>query len=205
MTDNDEPIPLEAQHVKQACAVLARAFHDDPMMQYLIADDARRARLLPSFFGIAVRYCLRYGEGFTTSDVEGVACWLPPGDTIPTFGRLLRVAMHGAPLGFGWSGLRRYSVAEDYIDAIHKRLMPGAHWYLWVLGVELACQGQGIGSLLMQPALARTDAQGLPCYLETENAVNVAFYEKRGFRVANEALVPGCGIRSWAMIREPRG
>jgi GNAT superfamily N-acetyltransferase len=53
-----------------------------------------------------------------------------------------------------------------YADEIHKRIMPDPHWYPVVLGVGPACQGQGIGSALIQPVLKRADADGVPCYLE---------------------------------------
>lgn len=57
----------------------------------------------------------------------------------------------------------------------------------------------------MQPALARADANGLPCYLETQSADNVRFYERYGFRVAHEGEVPGHPLKMWAMIRRPGG
>jgi hypothetical protein len=51
--------------------------------------------------------------------------------------------------------------------------------------------------------LAHLDAHALPCYLETENAANVAFYECFGFRlVAEDASLPA-GLRIWAMLRPP--
>jgi ribosomal protein S18 acetylase RimI-like enzyme len=77
------------------------------------------------------------------------------------------------------------------------------HWYLWGLGVEPSRQGQGIGGMLIQPVLARADASGLPCYLETMNEKNVPFYEKHGFKIVSDAEVPRHGLRVWAMLREP--
>jgi hypothetical protein len=56
----------------------------------------------------------------------------------------------------------------------------------------------------MQPVLARADASGLPCYLETMNESNVPFYRKHGFVVVSDGEVPERGLRVWAMVREPR-
>jgi ribosomal protein S18 acetylase RimI-like enzyme len=89
------------------------------------------------------------------------------------------------------------------MDELHKRKVPGPHWYLWALGVEPARQGQGIGSRLIAPVLAQADREGLPCYLETETAGNVAFYQKQGFYVVSDDLVPGQSLRIWTMLREP--
>jgi ribosomal protein S18 acetylase RimI-like enzyme len=204
MIHSPEPFRLPAHQLTQASEVMARAFQIDPMLKYLAPDDTRRASLLPSFFGTVVRYCLRYGEVYTTETVDGVACWLPPGNTMPTIGRMLRIGIHVSPLQFGWAGLRRYTALADYTDAVHRRFAPGQHWYLWALGVDPACQGQGIGGMLMQPVLAHADADGLPCYLETENERNVPFYQKYGFQVVSDGEIPKGGLRVWAMLREPQ-
>jgi ribosomal protein S18 acetylase RimI-like enzyme len=91
-----------------------------------------------------------------------------------------------------------------YMDKIHKREAPGPHWYLWALGVEPGHQGQGIGSRLIQPVLARADKDGVPCYLETQTEGNVAFYQKQGFEVVSDGWVPEQEIRVWTMLREPQ-
>lgn len=198
-------VPLPAPHLKEAAAILARAFHTDPLWQYLLPDEARRAALVLSCFRLFVRYSLRYGACYTTANIAGAACWLPPGHTTPTLGRLLRVAIHGAPLNFGWSAMRRYSLVDRYTSSLHKQHAPGPHWYLWGLGVAPSSQGQGLGSLLIQPILARADAGHYPCYLETMNAHNVPFYQKRGFQLMSEGDAPGTALRVWSMLREPQG
>ncbi len=197
------PIRLQANQLSQASEVMAQAFQNDPMLQYLVPDDTKRVRLLPSFFGTVVRYCLRYGEVYTTETLDGVACWLPPGNTTPTIGRMLRIGIHVSPLQFGWIGIRRFMTLATYTDAVHKRFAPGKHWYLWALGVNPPRQGQGIGGMLMQPVLARADVASLPCYLETENEKNVPFYQKHSFQVVSHGEVSKSGLRVWAMLREP--
>ncbi|WP_157103675.1 hypothetical protein [Nocardia harenae] len=42
--------------------ILARAFHDDPMFTYIQPDPARRAAVLPWFFGAAARLGAKYGR-----------------------------------------------------------------------------------------------------------------------------------------------
>src|SRR5260221_95631 len=71
-------------------------------------------------------------------------------------------------------------------------------------GVDPPYQGQSIGGMLIQPVLARADAEGLPCYLETENPRNVPFYQKHGFKVMSEDEVTNCRLHVWSMLREPR-
>lgn len=205
MIQSQAPIRLDARQIKAASELLGRAFMRDPMWEYLAPGLARRARVLPPSFGITVRYSLRYGEVYTTPALDGVACWLTPGTTSPSLSQLIRLSIHGAPLELGLMGLLRYTAVENYTSEVHKHSLPGRHWYLWVIGVEPARQGQGIGAMLIQPVLARADAGGLPCYLETMNEVNVPFYQKHGFKVVSEGEVPRRGLRVWSMLREPRG
>ena len=55
----------------------------------------------------------------------------------------------------------------------------------------------------MRPILARAGAEGLPCYLETQNERNVPFYERHGFEVVSDGEVPKRGLRGWAMVGDP--
>ena len=70
--------------------------------------------------------------------------------------------------------------------------------------MEPSQQGTGVGAALLRPALARADAEGVPCYLETQNGRNVGFYGKQGFRVVSDGEEPGHGLRVWTMLRAPR-
>ncbi|CAN5771567.1 hypothetical protein BH23DEI1_BH23DEI1_16640 [soil metagenome] len=77
------------QHGRVA-ETLARAFQHDPMMRFLLADDMKRARTLPWFLGTVVRYCRAFGEVHVSAERDAVACWLTPGNTTVTPGRILR-------------------------------------------------------------------------------------------------------------------
>ena len=70
-----------------------------------------------------------------------------------------------------------------------------------LIGVEPALQGQGVGGKLLQPVLARADASGLACYLETATLRDVQFYTRHGFQVVEEGDVPGADEHYWTMRR----
>jgi GNAT superfamily N-acetyltransferase len=203
MSQTFAPVPLAAHLQQPASEVMSRAFLNDPLWKYLVPEEARRTRVVSLSMNILVRYSLLYGEIYTTPTLDGVACWLPPGKTTPTFSRLARIGIRSAPFQLGWAGFRRYSAIENYCGEVHKRIVPGKHWYLWGLGVEPSRQGQGIGGMLIQRVLERADASSLPCFLETMNEKNVSFYEKHGFKVVSDAEVPRHGLRVCAMLREP--
>lgn len=198
-----QPMTLDASQVDAAAQLLGRAFQRDPLMLYFVPNAIRREHLLPSFFRVVLRYCSHYGRVYTTPELAGVACCLPPGQTNPTISRLIGIGLRGRP---GWPGLAallRLARALILADQVHAQIAPGAHWYLWVLGVEPHNQGQGAGSGLLKTVLQQASSQNLPCYLETENIHNVPFYQHHGFRLVSESTVKGSELHIYAMFWEP--
>jgi predicted GNAT superfamily acetyltransferase len=51
--------------------------------------------------------------------------------------------------------------------------------------------------------LRQAEAQGKPCYLDTENPRNVPFYGQFGFRQVSETPIAGSDVRVYAMLWEP--
>lgn len=185
-------------------ALLARAFQDDPMMAFVFPDARRRARSLPRLIGLNVRYAVRYGEVYATPGMEGAALWLPPGHAQVSIGGMLRVGALMAPLTVSWVALRRITAMGAQESRLHQLYAPTPYWYLSQIGVEPALQGRGFASRLLVPQLARMDAEGMAAYLETSKERNVGLYQHYGFAVVVSRDL-GHGLRTWAMLRPPRG
>jgi ribosomal protein S18 acetylase RimI-like enzyme len=182
--------------VPQLSDVLARAFHDDPMMDWLAPGVQRKRRL----FSADLRHIhFDNDELYTTPDIEGGAVWAPPGKWRNTVRQMVRMAPTSTAV-LGWRivrGLRAFRTIEKH----HPR---EPHWYLAVLGTHPDHQGKGVGSALLAPVLARCDAEGVPAYLESSKEANVPFYRRHGFEVTAPLDVPAGGPRIWLMWREPR-
>lgn len=50
-------------------------------------------------------------------------------------------------------------------------------------------QLRGVGTQLIEPVLRRADEDRMPCYLQTSDPANVAYYERFGFAVTQPAIV----------------
>jgi GNAT superfamily N-acetyltransferase len=175
--------------VPQLAATLASAFSDDPLWgPYFFPDVERRRERLVRFFTAELEsVALPHGEVWTTGgEIRGVAIWAPPG-----FWRVpLRTALVRLPTMvsiFGGS-LRRVFRALRAIERRHPR--EPAHYYLAFLGVTPPHQGRGIGTGLMRPVLERCDREALPAYLEASTVRSARCYERVGFEVVEEAVVP---------------
>jgi len=205
MTTSIEPVRMLPSQIDESAAVLARAFYDDPLMVYVEPDDARRATMLPWFMSCGARLGDNFGEVYTTSAaVQGNACWLLPGDNDISDERLAAVGFAEAGERMGEEAFGRFGQALAHLDVLHHAAVPPQHWYLFLLGVDPPRQGQGVGGALIAPVLAKADAAGQPCYLETMKTRNVPFYRKHGFEVIVEDDLPGGGFHFWTMRRDPR-
>jgi ribosomal protein S18 acetylase RimI-like enzyme len=89
--------------------------------------------------------------------------------------------------------------------AMEKRHLREPHFYVRTVGVRTALQGQGVGSMLMQPALERADSAGLPTYIEASSERSAALYERLGFLHMGVFELPENGPPVWRMRRPPAG
>ena len=73
--------------------------------------------------------------------------------------------------------------------------------YLERMIISPKLQGQGVGTKHLAAALDKVAASGRVCVLATQEARNVVFYERLGFRIVDDQLCDLCKTRSWYMER----
>jgi GNAT superfamily N-acetyltransferase len=187
-------------------AALARAFHDDPVFNFLIPDLRSQARAALTLMGSVLNDALPFGEVWVGRDggsITGAAVWLPPGayprgtrrEAITALQDLRSVPRIGGRLP---AGLRIFRAIDD----AHRRV-DEPHWYLALLGCDPKFQRRGIGTALLAPVLARADHEHFGAYLETQTPDNVPWYRRFGFDVVDELKARDCPPM-WAMYRDPK-
>jgi GNAT superfamily N-acetyltransferase len=194
--------PARREEIPALAAMLARAFARDPFFGYLAGDaPERNQRMRDGWSGILRHASARLAHTWTTDDLAGAALWLPPRYR-PSLIDNLRLLPDVARFA-GWRRLRLVADALEVLEQHRHRHVPGPHFYLSALGVEPDRQGSGIGTALMAPVLDRCDSDGVPAYLETAAARNVLLYERVGFDVVEELILPKTDVRGWLMLRAP--
>lgn len=135
------------------------------------------------------------GTAFGIDHFAGAALWLPPGASADEEA-LARLFERTAPASIQTDLAQVF----EQMGSFHPE---DPHWYLPLIGVDPARQGQRLGEKLMAHALARCDADRSPAYLESSNPRNVSFYERHGFQALGKIQV-GSSPAIVPMLRRPR-
>ena len=189
--------------IRELSATLARAFYDDPVMIWLLPNEQARTEHLYRLFATMTRHHhLARGGVEVACDGPGIgaaALWDPPNQWQET--RRGQLAM--TPTFIRVFGLR--SMRGRAVQELMKRVHPEEpHWYLGVVGSDPSVRGKGFGQVLMRSRLDRVDAEHAPAYLESTKHQNIAYYQRFGFEVTGEIVLPDGGPTMWPMWRHAR-
>ena len=176
---------------------LTAAFVDDPVFVWWVPDPRRRRQLLPLFFEVTVDLNHPHDEIYTADPVPAAAAvWIPPGhQPVDEAAEEMLAAYTEA----AEETAERLLTAFRLMDEV-RPTQP--HAYLLLLGTRPLWQNQGLGSALLREVLECCDRDRIPAYLEASSAANQRLYQRHGFEVTGEIVLPdGPSLRP--MWREP--
>jgi GNAT superfamily N-acetyltransferase len=173
-----EPVLAAEEDRESVVATVVAAFAEDPAFRYFFQTDAGARRVFAEYL-----FDLRAGTDsvWLIDGGASVAMWDPPG----------RPSGPGLPDTLPAAARRRL---RDYEQAVHGAFPDGPFWYLGVLATHPQHAGRRLGRAVMQPGLDRAHADGVPAYLETATARNVALYERAGWQVTQQLEVDGLDV-----------
>ena len=186
-----EPRAAKASDLDGVTATLTAAFATDPLWSWAFP----APRDLAVWWRYHIASALRYPWVWISGDYAAAAVWIPP-DGI----ELTAEEEEGVePVIRDLIGPRCDDVMGllDRFEASHPRDAP--HYYLSLLGTHPDRRGEGLGMALLTDNLRRTDAEGMPTFLESSNPANNARYERLGFRQVGEFTTPD-GARTVATM-----
>ncbi len=184
-----------ADEVVPIARLLSRAFATDPIELWCLACDDRSGLMVLEFLQLARELS---AEGFlwVTDDLSAVAAWLPPGTG---YSAAIDAVVNPVLAALGGDPGRPVRFWE-WVDG-HRPATP--HWYLDLVAVDSDRRRRGMGRLLLEHGLARTDELGQATFLVTANPLTVPWYERHGFVVCSEETAPDGGPHVWFMLRAP--
>ncbi len=186
---------VSPQHADRALSSLARAFEHDLPCRWLYPEEDQYAHSFPIFAKAFGGAAIDQGTALATRDFSGMALWMPPGvgPNEEALAELIEKSVADS---------RKVDVFALFaeMDRVHP-IEP--HWYLPLIGVKPARQGNGIGTALLRPVLEECDRSNLPAYLEATSARSIPLYQRYGFEPVTQIMVSGCPPIV-PMFRSPR-
>lgn len=180
--------------------LVADAFVEDPPVMWVVPNESERAVTMRPLFTAVSRMGLEANRVLATDDLLGSVCYAPPEVARPVSDEAKAEAASAvAALGEERSALvRRFLTTLDEQKA---ELMAPTTWELKTLAVSPLARGRGYGVALMDAVSDDADKSEAALFLQTFRPWNVGFYERRGYRVVDERVVPDSPLTLWGMQR----
>ena len=181
MADIPKIHSVASQDKNRALSAMFMAFTADPLARWFAPE---ADHYVPGGLGLMEAFggkAFEAGTAYASAGYEGVCFWLPPG--VEADEQELNQAIEKLVP----------STRKDEVLAVFEA-MDQSHpheecWYLPLIGVDPAYQGNGLGSVLMKHVLNIIDQKGLPAYLESSNPQNISLYERHGFEVIDRIQI----------------
>jgi len=196
-------IEIKLNEIEQAANVLANAFKNDPLMQWIFGDNQSYEEKSMPIYKTWVKYAVLYGKAIRTNQFEAVALRKKPGDLKEGSWRLFRSGMLKTPSIMGQESFDRLMEFHHLVTEERKKQMGNKlFWYCWMLGTNPAHQKMGFGGALVRYTERLQKETNLPCYLETASTFAIQVHLRHGFKVLSETPLPQSDIVITAMLRE---
>lgn len=158
----------------QSIRALTLAFCADPFFRYCYPDPQHYLEHFPGFVEAVGGKAFDFGRAFHDGDLLGTSLWLPPDiypDDEAVYGHVERTVE-----------LRKVDAVFSILNHLGAAHPSEPHWRLAFIGVDVAHQRQGLGSLLLHAMLDEIDREEQSTYLEATNPASVVLFERFGFQ-----------------------
>jgi GNAT superfamily N-acetyltransferase len=200
--------PRPKQETDPASASAVAALEKDPFYHAISApydaDAVRRRAALTHYFDYSIQEGRDIGRCVHLADrTRGVAVWLLP-QSPEVQSRSARNKRTFLEATLAAEGCANYYRIVEFMHGKAAAVVDGDAWYLSIVAVDPAAQGQGLGRRLLEPTIAEADRLSATCYLETFSPRNPSFYQRLGFVTAARFVEPVTGAGYAVMVRHPR-
>ena len=194
--------PAEQRDVPRIAATLTLVQATSRWARWALPEDGRVQRLTRLAELDAGHRAVSTGTCWVTEDVTAVAAWHAPEEApgtrpLPDDVRAALATELPHVHGSRWDAVRR---TRELVDAARPA---GAHWWLASLGTRPSSRRHGHGTALLQPALERCDADGLPAAAVVSTWAAVRFLRRLGFDVDQAMESSDGALPLWLLGRPP--
>ena len=195
---------VQKRDISRAGKVLTDAFQHDLLWIKICEGEPDLQKRFRAIFDTAIKYCLKYGEVYASSEkLEGVIAWVPGKYADMPVWRMIRSGAMVAAMRMGSNVAKKMGLVFKPVNEDRHEHMAGHDFlYVLVVGVATELQGKGFGRKLIDAAIEKSESERLQLYLETETEENVQMYEHFGFRLLKRVTLPIIDYPLWEMVKE---
>ena len=165
----------------QAVDTIVLAFSADPIARWFYPDPREYLLHLPSFVRVFAGKAFEHNSAYYVDGYLGATLWLPP-DVHPDENALAALLQRSIPE-------KNQQEIFAFMEQMDRSHPSEPHWYLPMIGVDPAQQGNGYGSALLKHALERCDGEGKLAYLESSSPRSIPLYQRHGFELVGTIQV----------------
>ena len=194
-------IDISPAELESATTVLARAFHEDPLLSYVMrehnGEDDAWVRKFFSFtcqirltlgwplFGLADRGELQAVMALTR---PGVDEWAP--SLVESYQELQQI--------MGPEAVVQFAPYGEWVEAQRPK---DPHYYLGIIGTSTGAQGKGYGRMLLDRLheLSEGDSLSRGVGLDTDSEENISLYQHFGYAITDHMVLDD--LHTWVMFR----
>jgi hypothetical protein len=197
------PYHINKNDVRSAAQVLSRSFIDYPIFSFILPDRTYREKKIEFLFTFLINLGLLSGEAIATSSkMEGISIWIDSSSKKPSTAKILWNCFIPLLLRIDPKSVFRFIKIGLAKAKVRRDILKGSYFLLDVIGVNPIYQNQGYARRMIESKLKEYDNQPNPCYLETSDKENLAFYEKFNFRLYHEYQLLATNI--YCLLRESK-
>jgi ribosomal protein S18 acetylase RimI-like enzyme len=179
----------------QAIGTIVLGFSADPVARWFYPDPHDYLTHLPHFVRAFAGKAFECNSAYQIDGYSGASLWLPP-EVHPDENALMALLQCTIPK----ENQQNIFAFVEQMDRYHPS---EPHWYLPMIGVDPAKQGNGYGSALLKHVLERCDGEGKLAYLEASSAKSIPLYQRHGFERVGTIQVEK-SPPMFPMLRKPR-
>jgi ribosomal protein S18 acetylase RimI-like enzyme len=173
---------IQPEDLPKASSILGRAFGNYPLFEHVLPDPASRIDRLTHLCRFLLRLGMSKGMVIAPSDaLEGVSIWLPSERLPSSTMEAVRAGVLKLLLHVDMRAIGRFIEIGKFKSRKRAEIVGGPYWLCDMIGVDPLLQGRGVGRHMIEAQLNHFDKAKMPCYLETSEARNIAYYQKYGF------------------------
>lgn len=206
---NLELYKLEKEDIKDASALIAECFMNDPLYCHLIPQKDLREKFLPEFFGYYLEMIFDYSTSYSDSkEMNGIITVFSSNSKfsrLPYLFSNLKYFIKTAKLFIKEDNtlqlLRNFIGLREFLNSNWgEKIERDNILHIDLFAVKPDKRGTGIGRILMNGILNYADNNHFITLLETHNYINVKMYRHFGFKIF-ENMASHYKLNQYCMLR----